>query len=943
MNSSVWFRSGYASTFLICLTVFLSPPIVHCNGQDASKSVDDDSSPTQTKVDFARDIQPLLESHCADCHNEDDDQAGLRVDQRAKMLRGGDSGVEAIIPGEPAKSYLIEMVRSSDEDIRMPLDEDPLSEDEIQLLERWIQEGAVWPGQMDAVAEPEPTDLWSFQPVVQPPIPKLMDLEVQPPNAVDAFLQHQLAEKGLTYNPPADPRRLIRRVSVVLTGLMPTTRQVNDFLDAYQQDPDHAYEALVERLLDSSHFGERWAQHWLDVIRWAETNGSESNLYRKNAWVYRDYVIAAFNSDKPYDEFIREQIAGDAMGQDAATGFLVAGPHVPPATVGREESEMKQAYFDRMNEMVETVSASMLGVTIGCARCHNHKFDPISTRDYYSIAATFSGVEFDMRRPQWADSDRRMTEEKSLLEEIDQHRESLRSGGSWIEDWGGYQQVHFAPVLTQSLRITFRTSYATLDQIEIYGPGDPETNLALARAGAVASSFKKTADINHSQPVDYLIDGRAENFFSWSSMGKSKEPWVRIDLPEPVEVNRVELSSDRKTYYGTKYLLDAGKRFKFSKYVVEALDSDGQWTEIASTEPSDELSKLDRKSRQTIVTQINTLAEKYNSDGPQPVFVGRFGESQTMHVLNRGNPQDPRSEVAPGGLELLGGALDLPRDANEQGKRLAFANWVASHDNSLTSRVMVNRIWHHLFGLGIVATPSDFGTMGVPPTHPELLDWLASELVGNGWSTKRIIRQVVTSEAFRQSSAVNPKAMAADADALLLWRFPPRRVEAEVIRDSMLQAAGTLDLSRGGRSYRIHADKKRYAQWKMVDNAGPSTWRRMIYQERMRRVDDQMFMAFDFPDCGQVLPKRSVSTTPLQALNLFNGPVVTTQSDKFAKRVIDEIGDDPEAQIKRVFEIALCRHPEQAEITAAQKMVKIDGLASFCRVVFNTNEFVFID
>ena len=382
------------------------------------------------EVDFERDIAPILEDRCLYCHGEDEQESGLRLDLRAKMLRGGDSGLSAVVPGKPEKSYLIEVINHIDEEMAMPPDEDKLPAEEIKLLTRWIKEGAVWPGQMDAVDE-ETSDHWSFQTLMRPDVP---EVDGTVPNPIDAFLTQTLKEHGLAFSPPADPRSLVRRASIVLTGLAPTPEQTAQFVQAYQRDDEKAYTALVDRLLASEHFGERWAQHWLDVIRWAETNGSEANLYRKNAWIYRDYVVRAFNEDIPYDQFVQEQIAGDSMGVGEATGFLVAGPHVPAATVGREPAAIRQARADRMDEIMQTVGASVMGVTIGCARCHNHKFDPISIKDYYSMTGVFQDVEFGSRFPEFSDEHPRKQRGKELWRGIAQQRRILRPFGGKHHD-----------------------------------------------------------------------------------------------------------------------------------------------------------------------------------------------------------------------------------------------------------------------------------------------------------------------------------------------------------------------------------------------------------------------------------------------------------------------------------------------------------------------------
>ncbi|MEC9123517.1 MAG: DUF1549 domain-containing protein, partial [Verrucomicrobiota bacterium] len=392
------------------------------------------------KVNFEEDVLPLLEDYCMDCHGPEKKKSGFRVDRRVYLLKGGDSGFPAVAPGDLRKSFLLELVKSENPEERMPPKGDPMFDDEIALLEQWIKEGAVWPGQMEDKLE-EGTDHWSFLPVKRPVKPKVSK------HPVDAFIGERLKKEGIPANEPADALSLIRRASIVLTGLPPKPERAQDFLADFKKDADEAYAELVDELLASPHFGERWAQHWLDVIRWAETNGSESNLYRKLAWVYRDYVIRAFNEDLPYDRFVREQLAGDGMGTGEALGFLVSGPHVPAATVGQEASAIRQARADRMDEIMQTVGASLMGVTMSCARCHNHKFDPISIQDYYSMTAVFQDIEFGSRFPEFSKKHPRKQSAQGIWGDIASNRNKIRSKTKvWEEDWGAYKEVHWDPV-----------------------------------------------------------------------------------------------------------------------------------------------------------------------------------------------------------------------------------------------------------------------------------------------------------------------------------------------------------------------------------------------------------------------------------------------------------------------------------------------------------------
>ena len=904
---------------------------------------------TAESLDFQRDIAPILEEHCWNCHGEDEQESGLRLDRRAAILKGGDYGLPTVVPGEPEKSYLVEVINHVDEDMAMPPDEDKLSKEKIELLTRWIKEGAVWPGQMESVAE-EKSDHWSFQPIVRPDVPEIDAIETRG-NPIDAFLLARLAQDDLSFSAPADPRSLIRRVSILLTGLPPTPEQTEAFLETSQSDAESAYSALVERLLASPHFGERWAQHWLDVIRWAETNGSESNMYRKNAWIYRDYVVRAFNEDKPYDRFLFEQIAGDTVGQGDATGYLVAGPHVPVATVGQEPSARRQARADRMDEILQTVGASALGLTVGCARCHNHKFDPISIRDYYSMTAVFQDIEFGSRFPELAADHPRRLRGEQLYREIESIHAELKAMGSWEENWTGYRELHMPRTMAKKVRITFGWNNARLDELEIFGPEDRQKNLALASEGTEAFSPPEMAVVRAE--IRKVNDGQygTEGWGARTPKESKQKPWIEFKFLQPHVIDRIRLSTNREDFLETDYLLGLNK-FNFGPYRVEVEDENGRWEQIASTMNVEQMNRKYPK-RVALLERLQELILQVSEEGPKPSFVARFVKPAKTRVLSRGSPENPRDEVFASALHELDGELGLKEDASGRQRRKAFSKWLIRSNHPLTARVAANRLWHHLFGQGIVATTSDFGAAGATPTHPQLLDWLASELMQPTtevessedrypWSMKHLIRVIVMSQAFRQASVPREEGLVVDAGSSLLWRFPPKRVEAEVIRDSILQAAGTLDASVGGRSYRIHNVKKRYSQWEVTDNHGPETWRRMLYQERMRRVDDRMFTAFDFPDCGQVRAKRPVSTTPLQALNLMNSDFVLSQSQRIADRALTDAGGDEGKAVDRCFELLLGRLPELEEHSDCARLAKESGLPLVCRALLNSNEFTFL-
>ena len=896
-------------------------------------------------VDFQEDIFPILEDLCMDCHGTDKQKSAFRLDRRVHLLKGGDSGFPAMVPGDLKKSFMLELIKSKDPDERMPPKGDPLIEDEIALIEEWIKEGAVWPGQMDDKLE-EGTNHWSFLPVERPDVPKGSS------HPVDGFLDSRLKKEDIPSNLSADALSLIRRASVVLTGLLPKPERVSKFLSESKKDSEKAYAELVDELMASPHFGERWAQHWLDVIRWAETNGSESNLYRKLAWVYRDYVIRAFNEDLPYNRFVQEQLAGDGMGTGEALGFLVSGPHVPAATVGQEASAIRQARADRMDEIMQTVGASLMGVTMSCARCHNHKFDPISIQDYYSMTAVFQDIEFGSRFPEFSKDHPRKQSTQGIWKGIAQNRNKIRAKSKvWEEDWGGYKEIHWNPVEATGIRINFWSGYVGLDEVEIFGIPSENVNFADQSRGTTVRTDVAFIQQGGRFPVGRVIDGKfgTQRWQASYNKPKKQNPWLEFTFKSAVKVGRLRLSSNREYYYETDYLEQKNK-FNFDKFVVHAKLPDGTWKEIASIDKFRKLKNSD-KGVSDAVREISHLTYKLSEEGPRPSFVGSFIKPTVTRVLHRGSPENPRDEVLPAAPKILEGTLGIKGDTSGHLRRSRFAEWVVDSSNPLTARVIVNRIWQHVFGAGLVVTGGDFGRAGALPSHPELLDWLAAEFVepsrleGTPWSMKEFIRMLVTSDAFRRSSTPSAKGLEEDAGSTLLWRFPPRRVEAEVIRDGILLASGKLNPEMGGRSYRIHNVKKTYAQWKVVNNFGPETWRRMIYQERMRRVDDRIFTAFDFPDCGQVRSKRPVSTTPLQALNLMNSDFVVDQSKYLAERAWREAGASKptlSGAVNRTFELLLSRKPTKDERQAALEVAKEHGLAIVCRSLINSNEFAFL-
>ena len=841
----------------------------------------------QRRIDFLRDVRPIFERHCFRCHGPEKQQSNYRLDRRSIALKGGDYSSSPIVPGKSDQSPLIEYL-SGNGDLTMPPEGERLSAGEIATLRAWIDQGAAWPDD----AEPDvASDHWSFRPLSHPTVPNLDDPDFAIRNPIDAFVLRKLRENDLSPSPAADRRTFIRRVYFDVVGLPPAPEEVESFVN--DRDPA-AYEKLVDGLLASPHFGERWARHWLDVVRFAESHGFEMNQPRPNAWPYRDYVIRSFNEDKPFDRFVMEQIAGDALGADEATGFLVAGPWDQVKSPDPVLTAQQRA--DELHDMVSTTGSAFLGLTVGCARCHSHKFDPISQTDYYALTAAFAGVRHGERAVQ--------------SESTDGLRPPVQPGKN---------DERFAPTLASFLRFTIHETDAgvepCLDELEVFTAEEAPRNVALAESGAKATASSTLAGFSIHK-LEHINDGKYGNDWSWISNERGGG-WVEIQFNQPVTIDHVSWSRDRST--PPKYTDRLPRRYEI------AVSLDGtSWQTIASSN--------DRQSP--------------GNEGK--VYAGVFTAPETTYRLHRGDPMQPKEQVPPGGLSELGGDWRLPT-ASDQERRLALARWIASTDNTLTARVIVNRLWHYHFGRGIVETPSDFGLNGARPSHPELLDWLAGELVAPqtggtaAWSLKHIHRLILLSSTYRQSSGATSVAFSRDSQTRLFWRFLPKRLEAEAIRDAVLSASGQLDTRMGGPGFDLFEPNTNYVKvYSPKREFGPETFRRLVYQQKPRMQLDDTFGAFDCPDAGQIAPKRSASTTPLQALNLLNGPFLLQQADFFAQRLARDAPTTDE-QIRRAFLIAFGREPAGEETAPARELVEQHGLPALARAIFNCNEFIVVD
>ena len=927
------------------------------------------------KVDFTKDVLPVLSTKCFSCHGPNKQESSLRVDRRAQLLRGGESGEPAIVVGKSASSHLIQLVAGVDPDRVMPPEGTPITRTQIAVLRAWIDQGAQMPAAFNG-SERLTTKQWSFQPLRRVPAP----LDDAANNPIDAFVRQKLKQVGLQPSPKADRVTLIRRLYLVMLGLPPSPADVESFVaDRHPL----AWERLVDRVLASPHLGERWARHWLDVIRFGETQGFETNRERPNAFHFRDYVIDAINTDKPYDQFVREQIAGDSMGVDVANGYLVAGPHDIVKSPDINLTLMQRQ--DELSDLINTTGTTFLGLTLGCARCHNHKFDPITQRDFYAVQAVFAGVSHgDRALPISAAAQQRIAEIGQRTGELEKQlqpflmklaRPRLRPPVNTKLNVEQIQSTD-ARFVRFTIEATNNGSQPCIDELELWSG---KKNVALAATGAKATCSSALPGYPIHK-LEHINDGRYGNGRSWIS-NEAGQGWVQIELPQVTKIDRIEWARDREQRFRDRLA---------TQYRIEFAVEPNKWKTVASSAdrmppgtagpkaPVYDFAKAtaeDRAQGRRWLEEVKRLqAERTALSTPRQVYAGRYSQPGPTHRLYRGEPLAKREIVGPDALEVIGhlekasravvnqpaaqkvatqtpavpqtvapnSALGLPINAPEQVRRVRFAEWIASPNNPLTARVIVNRLWQHQFGVGLVATPSDFGANGAPPSHPELLDWLASELIRANWPLKHIHRLILTSRTFQQSNRPHVKALAVDRNARLLWRFPPRRLEAEAIRDCVVAVSGALDRRMRGpgfSGFEVQLENVRHFFPKK--SYGPQDWRRMIYMTKVRQEQDSVFGAFDCPDASQVMPKRSRSTTPLQALNLFNSTFMLQQAGLFASRLERE-ANAPIDRVRLAFELTCGRPPEPPEAEAALELARDHGLTALCRALLNANEFLIV-
>ena len=828
----------------------------------------------------------------------------------------------------------------------------------------------------------DPRDWWSLKPLTgeSPPMPERIPAAWSR-NPIDRFVFAGLAERGLGPSKMADRRTLIRRATYDLLGLPPSPAEVRQFID----DPDlNAYEKLIDRLLASPQYGEQWGRHWLDVIRFGESRGFERNEIIRSAWPFRDYVVRSFNDDKPFDRFVLEQLAGDLIGKDdpaveVGTGFLVAGPY---DDVGNQDpAQARLIRANTIDEIINATSTAFLGLTIACARCHDHKFDPITQADYHRFAATFSGVNHAERllatAAQREEREVRLKpleiRRKAVQQALGEFEELVRKRTGNTAEPPQFTLPAVHPHLTEDrldavparfVRLNIESNNRNprdganvrIDELEVWTVGESPRNVALASSGAsVAGPTRQAEDFAEAYSPSLVIDGAYGA--RWISPGPGA---LNLTLANEERIERVVFSADRQKALPP----ESGEIVFVGEYTIEISRDGKSWTKVADSRarpPIDDafarerrlrgaLTDVDRARLAELQRELNEASEAIREvPGLPTVWAGRFEQPKAAtRIFQGGDPERPLAEVKPASISSLAGVsagYELTVDAPESERRLALARWLVQPDNPLTPRVLANRLWHYHFGVGLVDTPGDFGKLGGLPTHPELLDWLARRLRDTDWKLKPLQRELMLSQTYRQSGDWNEAAAQVDAESRLLWRFPPRRLAAEELRDTMLTVAGVLDLRVGGPGFQLYRYlQDNVATYLPLDHHGPETYRRAVYHHNARAMVADLLTEFDLPDCAFTTPRRSSTTSPLQALTLLNHRFTLDMAEALAKRIEPPIaGSDLKARVAQVFELAFQREPTAAELVSAERLVQTHGLPALCRAVLNANEFLYLD
>ncbi len=926
---------------------------------------------------FEQKVRPVLVEHCYSCHSAEAKKlkGNLYLDSKAGWEKGGDSGDPIIVPGQPELSLLIRSVQHLEADMEMPPKKPKLPESVIADLVTWVKMGAPDPRDGAKIeAKRGDKTWWSLQ-------PNQTDLNTA--GSIDDFIAAKLKEKGLDFSPPADPRTLIRRVTYDLTGLPPTAEEVAKFVEAYRSDRfSKTYSDLIDRLLASPRYGERWGRHWLDVVRFGESNGFERNFIIDDLYPFRDYVIKSINDDKPFNQFITEHLAGDVIGKDkpeieVGSAFLVAGPY---DDVGNQDkvaqANIRAATID---DMITAASGAFLGLTINCARCHDHKFDPIPTEDYYRLRAAFEGVTHGRRivatpqqrsahaaalKPLNAELKRLQGEREKIDADIEIRAKAavakMKFDRPKIDQFG--TDENFPPIEAKYVKFviqSFTNDYqgklaraggGKLTEFQVWSSDN--RNVALASNGTQADGAKSATaeDFPEAYGPQYCIDGqRGEAWFI------GNPPELRLTFAKPEIIQRITFINAR----GDRDTDDSKVRGATPTEYEVRVSLDGiTWKTVATDKgrepwtPAHGIAKArsqvitaDEQTRLTALDRdIAKTQAKISAVPPLPqMWVGTHKQPTGPTTVHKGgDPMKPGALVVPASLAVLNQVTkpyELKSDIDEGQRRLALAQWITSNDNPLTARVLANRVWQHHFGTGIVDTPSDFGFLGSKPTHPELLDYLAAKLVANGWKLKDLHREIMLSKTYQQSATYNETAAKEDKSARLLWRFTPRRLSAEELRDTMLTVAGPMKLEpMGGPGFRLYRYlANNVSTYVPFDTHGHETYRRAVYHQNARASVVDVLNDFDLPDIAFSAPKRANTTTPLQALTLLNHSFTLDMAKSLSTRIQS---NDP---VTQAYQLAFQRNPTTKEHQAATQLISMHGTEAFCRALLNANELLYLE
>ncbi|MEZ6133360.1 MAG: PSD1 and planctomycete cytochrome C domain-containing protein [Pirellulaceae bacterium] len=919
----------------------------------------EDTSAQQLEY-FEKHVRPLLIEHCYECHSGSERDGGLQLDSQAAWQAGGDSG-PAIVPGSPADSRLMEAVGYQNLELQMP-PSGQLPDDRIAILEKWIRDGAVDPRNQSASAAKasgmsiaEGRQFWSMQPLSDPAIPSTMnDPWVTTP--IDAFILAQLQASDIRPAPPADRRTLIRRVTYDLIGLPPTPAAIANFLE---DDSPQAYERLVERLLESPRYGERWGRHWLDVARYADSNGLDENLAFGNAWRYRDYVIAAFNSDKPFDQFLIEQLAGDLLPYAntetrTATGFLSLGAKV------LAEPDREKLTMDTVDEQIDAVGKAFLGMTLGCVRCHDHKFDPIQQRDYYALAAIFKSTRTfaDSNTgaiKHWFEHSLATDAEVESLKTIDAEIAAKNSAATQFKNKAvtalrEQAVAKAASYLAAASRVKPTDSFAKVQQAaqeyDLHARMLHHCRLHLAY-NAEDPFFSKWHELVARGASEEHIESYFGELFTLASSANK----TTTEKPAPEEAATEATADDTAAATEAEQPVNNATNPEFlgEPYSDELialakqalLDHAGFLTVPPQPEHAFDDATLQEYYR---LMEEARLLESAAPDQAAAMGVSDANVLVSLPIHIRGSHHNLGEPVQREFPQVMRYTQTRPVFPRNRSGRLELAQWMASSQHPLTARVYVNRIWRWHFGEGLVKSTDNFGALGERPSHPELLDWLAHTFIELGWSTKELHRLIVTSSTY-QMSATHPDeatAVQADPENRWLWKARIQRLEAEQIRDAVLATADRLELTQGGKTVPLR-NRQFVFNHTSVDHTQYDSLRRAIYLPVIRNNLYTLFEQFDFPDPTMPTGSRNSTVVAPQALLMMNDELILDCAAALAVRVAN-VSERQSERIEFAYQVTLGRLPNSTEIDRATEFLANDDtrLSLFCHSLLACNEFIYL-